>query len=80
MLNATPIVGVAEAMADTDMVAVAAEDEAVVVAAADEDMVVAAVAKTRTIIIIMIGLSVKPQRVTVRRHLLAEMGTTFLRL
>jgi hypothetical protein len=74
----TLIVGVAEAMADMATVAVVAAEEAVDVAVADEDMVAAAVAKT-IIIIIMIEMSMKPRRVTVRRHLLVEMGTMFLR-
>ena len=72
------MVGVAEAMEDTAMVAVVAAEEAVV-AAVDEDMVAAAVAKTKTRIIIMIAMSMKPRRVTVHRHLLVEMGTVFLR-
>ena len=73
------MVGVAEAMVDTAMVAVVAAEEAVV-AAVDEDMVAAAVAKTKTRIIIMIAMSMKPRRVTVHRHLLVEMGTMFLLL
>ena len=65
--------GVVEAMADTATVAVVVAEEAVVEAAADEDMVAAAaVAKTRVIIIIMIVTSMRPRRVTVRRHLLVE--------
>jgi len=70
--------GVVEAMADTATVAVVVAEEAVVEAAADEDMVAAAVAKTR-VNIIMIVTSMRPRRVTVRRHLLVEMGTMFLR-
>ena len=74
------MVGVAEAsMVDTATVAVVAAEEAVV-AAMDKDMVAAAVAKTKTRIIIMIAISMKPQRVIVHRHLLVEMGTVFLRV
>ena len=73
------MVGVAESsMVDMATVAVVAAEEAVV-AAVDEDMVAAAVAKTKTRIIIMIAMSMKPRRVTVHRHLLVEMGTVFLR-
>jgi len=57
------------------MVAVVAAEEAVV-AAVDEDMVAAADAKTK--IIITIAMSTKPRQVTVRRHLLVEVGTMFL--
>ena len=54
------MVGVAEtSMVDMATVAVVAAEEAVV-AAVDEDMVAAAVAKTKTRIIIMIAMSMKP--------------------